>query len=198
MSGSKRPRGLRPDEDALWRKVVENATQIRRAAPLNPISPPKKVAPPKDQVDPLPQFKLGEKATHTDVYHDLAAPLPDRLAKNPVRMDKRAFGRMRRGKLIPEARIDLHGMTLSTAHPALVRFILDSHAMGRRLVLVITGKGRGGDDQSPIPVRPGVLKYQVPEWLRSGVLASAVLQVTEAHVRHGGSGAYYVYLRRGR
>ncbi len=57
-------------------------------------------------------------------------------------MDRKSFGKLKRGKLPPEARIDLHGMTLDQAHPALTRFILDSHAKQRRLVLVITGKGK--------------------------------------------------------
>jgi DNA-nicking Smr family endonuclease len=42
----------------------------------------------------------------------------------------------------------------------------------------------------------GVLRHQVPLWLRQPPLGQAVLQVSEAHLKHGGSGAYYVYLRR--
>ena len=57
-------------------------------------------------------------------------------------MDAKAFARMSRGKLSPEARIDLHGMTLAEAHPELIGFILNAQAQGLRLVLVITGKGK--------------------------------------------------------
>jgi DNA-nicking Smr family endonuclease len=103
---------------------------------------------------------------------------------------------MTRGKLQPEARIDLHGMTLAEAHPELIRFILNAHAQGLRLVLVITGKGKRRDDLGPIPNRIGALRHQVPGWLHLPPLGPSVLQVTEAHQRHGGSGAYYVYLRR--
>ena len=67
-----------------------------------------------------------------------------------------------------------------------------------RHVLVITGKGKRGLDDGPIPQRQGVLRHQVPHWLRLPPLGAAVMQVTEAHLKHGGSGAYYVYLRRGR
>jgi DNA-nicking Smr family endonuclease len=95
-------------------------------------------------------------------------------------------------------KIDLHGMTIAEAHPELVAFILNSHAMGRRLVLVITGKGKDRDDGGPIPTRFGVLRHQVPQWLALPPLAQAILQVTPAHLRHGGHGAYYVYLRRTR
>ena len=103
---------------------------------------------------------------------------------------------MRRGKLAPEARIDLHGMTLAEAHPELIHFILNAQTAGMRLVLVITGKGKRRDDTGPIPQRVGALRHQVPQWLRLPPLGPAVLQITEAHLKHGGSGAYYVYLRK--
>jgi DNA-nicking Smr family endonuclease len=129
---------------------------------------------------------------------NLSSDIADHVARQPVRMDRKSFGKMKRGKLVPEARIDLHGMTLAQAHPALTRFILDSHASQRRLVLVITGKGKTRDDAGPIPVRRGVLRHQVPHWLATPPLAQAVLQISEAHLKHGGGGAYYVYLRRSR
>ena len=54
------------------------------------------------------------------------------------------------------------------------------------------------DEGGPIPVRHGVLRHQVPQWLSMPPLSSAVLQVSQAHISHGGGGAYYVYLRRHR
>jgi len=75
---------------------------------------------------------------------------------------------------------------------------LNAQSAGLRLVLVITGKGRPGADHGPIPRPHGVLRHQVPQWLRLPPLGPAVLQVAEAHLKHGGSGAYYVYLRRQR
>ena len=141
-------------------------------------------------------FRLGERHKGQP-GHDLLPPLSDRLAAAPLRMDAKSFGRMSRGKLTPEARIDLHGMTMAQAHPELIRFVLNAHGQGMRLVLVITGKGKPGSDDGPIPRRPGVLRHQVPHWLHQLPLAPTVLQVAEAHQRHGGAGALYVYLRRG-
>ncbi|NIY96604.1 Smr/MutS family protein, partial [Salipiger sp. HF18] len=80
----------------------------------------------------------------------------------------------------------------------LVRFILMSVTRGLRLVLVITGKGLREDPHDPMPRRRGVLKTQVPQWLRMPGVSHAVLQITEAHGKHGGSGAYYVYLKKRR
>lgn len=112
-------------------------------------------------------------------------------------MDAGAFGKLKRGKLRPEARIDLHGMTVSQAHPALVSFVLGAQAAGKRLVLVITGKGRVSDDLAPMPVRTGRLRHDVPRWLMLPPLGPLVLQIAPAHRRHGGEGALYVYLRAG-
>jgi DNA-nicking Smr family endonuclease len=144
----------------------------------------------------LPEFRIGQAARPVRGAHDLAPSISEQVSHAPVRMDRKAFNRLTRGKLAPEARIDLHGMTLAEAHPALNRFVAAAHADGKRLVLVITGKGRSGEDHGPIPQRPGVLKHQVPQWLGRPPLGAMILQVTEAHLRHGGAGAYYVYLRR--
>ena len=75
---------------------------------------------------------------------------------------------------------------------------LRAQAQGKRLVLVITGKGKNTDTGGPIPTRNGVLRHAVPQWLGMAPLSGLVLQITQAHVRHGGGGAYYVYLRRNR
>ena len=113
-------------------------------------------------------------------------------------MDRKTHLRLKRGKLSPEARLDLHGMTTERAHPRLISFILKAQADGKRLVLVITGKGKPGDDAGPMPRPRGVLKRQVPMWLAMPPLAQAVLQISAANIRHGGDGAFYVYLRRHR
>lgn len=86
-------------------------------------------------------------------------------------------------------------MTLAEAHPALTRFILGSYAAGRRMVLVITGKGKG--DDATWHSSKGVLRRQVPVWLAGPPLGNVVQEILPAHRSHGGSGALYVILRRG-
>lgn len=130
--------------------------------------------------------------------HSLAPSIHDQIRQAPVQMDQKSFGKLKRGKLRPEGKIDLHGMTLERAHPALTGFVMSAHAQGKRLILVVTGKGKMRDEGGPIPVRHGVLRHQVPQWLSMQPLRSVVLQVAQAHVSHGGGGAYYVYLRRHR
>ena len=194
----KKPRNLSREERALWDRVAARTEPLQdRPAPFP--DPPKfePISPLAPEKPPLTNFRVGEKVDHK-ADHDLMAGISQQLRDAPVRMDKKAHGKMTRGKLKPEARIDLHGMTLAQAHPSLISFILSSHAAGHRLVLVITGKGRGTDDGGPIPVRHGRLRHEVPHWLRTLPLGSVVLQVSEAHRRHGGHGALYVYLRRAR
>lgn len=193
----RRPRHLSPEERALWDRVAHRTQPMRPDRPRDdPVpAPPRKPIQPKSE--PLAPFEIGSGAKGGKP-HDILAPIGHRLTKAPVQMDAKSFGRMTKGKLKPEARLDLHGMTMSEAHPELVAFVLGSQALDRRLVLVITGKGKDRDDGGPIPTRHGVLRHQVPQWLALPPLRQAILQVTPAHIRHGGHGAYYVYLRRRR
>jgi DNA-nicking Smr family endonuclease len=192
---TRRPRGLRPDEHELWLRVTATANAIH---PDHPRSVDTTRSKPKRPVFKPKAFQLGEAARPIPKGHDLAPSLEERMAAQPLRMDRRAHQQMTRGKFQPEARIDLHGMTQAQAHPELIRFVLSAHGAGKRLLLVITGKGKAGLDFGPIPQRMGVLRHQVPQWLAQPPLGGIVLQVSPAHQKHGGAGALYIYLRRGR
>jgi len=193
-------RKLRPEEEELWRKATANAERLHPEKPFKPSDFVTSTAAPKKNkrvYDTVPKSIVGHAGIQkTQVY--LSPSISDQVRAAPVQMDRKAFVQMKRGKLRPEAKIDLHGMTLDRAHPALTRFILSAQAQGKRLVLVVTGKGKERDDGGPIPVRFGVLRHQVPQWLSMPPLSSAILQISESHLRHGGGGAYYVYLRKSR
>ena len=104
---------------------------------------------------------------------------------------RRERQQLARGKAEIGGRIDLHGMTQAEAHDALLRFLRRAQAEGAKFVLVITGKGGPGGDR-------GVLRRQVPLWLALPELRACVLGFDVAHVGHGGEGALYVRLRKGR
>ena len=196
-----RRRDLRPEEAELWQAVARTARPMHAGQVYHRATPKPEPAPARDQIAPAPtepglnRFRVGERVGAKPVI-DVQPGTADRLSSAPVLMDAKHHGRMIRGKLVPEARIDLHGLTLAEAHPELIRFILNAQSQGLRLVLVITGKGKRGLDIGPSPQRMGALRHQVPQWLRLAPLGQSVLQVTEAHLKHGGSGAYYIYLRR--
>ncbi len=194
-------RGLTAEDQELWDRVCAKTQRMERsnleAQRLEPDtnlpSPePRNILKAKSVVLGKP---VGKLRTST---HDLAPAIHDRIRQAPVQMDHKSFGKLKRGKLRPEGKIDLHGMTLDRAHPILTGFVMSAHAQGKRLILVVTGKGKQRDEGGPIPVRHGVLRHQVPQWLSMQPMKSVVLQIAQAHVSHGGGGAYYVYLRRHR
>jgi DNA-nicking Smr family endonuclease len=106
--------------------------------------------------------------------------------------------RLRRGLLEPDAKLDLHGMTEAAAYRALSRFLVGAQQRGNRLILVVTGKGNPRKEESASwMLSPhGVLKQMVPRWLKEPELAPMIASTKAAHVRHGGDGALYVYLRK--
>ncbi|MCI4643563.1 MAG: Smr/MutS family protein [Hyphomonadaceae bacterium] len=95
--------------------------------------------------------------------------------------------RVRRGKVEIDARFDLHGLTQAAAEHRLQVFLANQARSGARCVLVITGKGRDGT---------GVLRRNFLHWLSTPGAAQLVSNWAPAHPRHGGGGAFYLFLRR--
>ncbi len=129
-------------------------------------------------------------------------PPPKPSAPRPAHLDRRMSGKVARGRIGIDARIDLHGMTQAAAHRRLVTFLHEAQATGARLVLVITGKGSPDRSEAAFatmyePER-GVLRRAVPQWLNGAELRPFVVGFGEASRRHGGGGALYVQVRRRR
>jgi DNA-nicking Smr family endonuclease len=122
-----------------------------------------------------------------------------RAEKSPplAPLGRRLRRRVARGREPIDHRIDLHGHTQTKAHAALLHFLRGAQADGAKVVLVITGKGTGRGDRDAAAER-GVLKRQVPMWLAQAEFRPFVLGFEDAHIGHGGEGALYVRLRRGR
>lgn len=197
-----RRRELSEEERILWSRVTQAATRLRPGP--DPVPDATRMLHPDPGAPDIPRkADTGRhaKAPGQREAHSPNTPRPETRmpAREPLQMDRRLHARMTRGKLTPEARLDLHGMTLAQAHMALDAFIRAASRRGLRLVLVITGKGRsGGGHDGPIPRRAGALRHEVPHWLRHAPLRPLVLEVHPAHHSHGGAGALYVYLRRQR
>ncbi|MDX2074263.1 MAG: Smr/MutS family protein [Alphaproteobacteria bacterium] len=83
--------------------------------------------------------------------------------------------------------LDLHGLTLEQAHRRLVVFIEAHVKNGSRELLVITGKGKGGE---------GALMHEVPRWLTLSDMKAHISMVSKAKPQQGGEGALIVRLRR--
>jgi DNA-nicking Smr family endonuclease len=169
-------RGLSAQEQKLWSDVTRSVAPLRRqplrADPAPPAAPDK----PKPARASAPSAPPAARPT---------APLEA--------FDRRLKQRLARGTESIDARIDLHGKTQSEAHAALLSFLRKAQGDGAKFVLVITGKGGGArDDWS----ERGVLKRQVPQWLKLPQFRGYVLGFEDAHVGHGGAGALYVRIKR--
>jgi DNA-nicking Smr family endonuclease len=158
-----------PNEDEyIWASYAKGVKRIKKK-PLKE-KPPAKT--PKTS-KPIPRRELAPiKKTHPGVS---------------LAMDRRAERKLRDGDVSIEARLDMHGMTQREAHTALTDFIAKQVKAGTRNLLVITGKGRSGE---------GVLKANFKDWLENLPDAARILAVRPAAIKHGGSGAFYVILRR--
>lgn len=155
------------------RAAAERGGAEAKAAKAKPAP---KAAPPRPAMPPVP----------------LPRPPPPPLAAGAaVDADRRTMLRLKRGRIRPEGRLDLHGMTQEAAHRALAGFIAHARNEGRRCVIVITGTGRGREGA-------GVLREQVPKWLGTPPLREGVIGFAAAQPADGGAGALYVLLRRKR
>ncbi|MBR9862420.1 MAG: DNA mismatch repair protein MutS [Rhodobacteraceae bacterium] len=195
----KKRRNLTDEEKDLWKKVVEQVETIESMPPLitktNSKPTKKKPEPPAPDIQP---FRIGAKAKAKATTRAKPPSFVDRPNQTSPNMDRRNFQRLLKGQLEIDATLDLHGLTADQARMQLQIFVQNANRMGNRLILVITGKGNKHFVDEFNRPRSGVLRTGVPEWLKTGPVSHLVLQVTQAHGKHGGGGAYYVYLRRQR
>jgi DNA-nicking Smr family endonuclease len=192
-------RHLTAEEERVWAAVARSVRPLRAKPTTKPTAKPSaaqlaKAAPPKPQ-SAKPNVTNSNVTKPGGARHLEHAPQPvAQKAKPPSpanALARRERQQLARGKAEIGGRIDLHGMTQAEAHDALQRFLRRAQAEGAKFVLVITGKGGPGGDR-------GVLRRQVPLWLALPELRPCVLGFDIAHVGHGGEGALYVRLRKGR
>jgi DNA-nicking Smr family endonuclease len=138
------------------------------------------------------------KSKPTVAHQPKPRPLPVRPSVPDLSPDDRQFDRdvsraLSRRKLSPEASIDLHGMTLAVAERAVTRFLERVTAQDMRVVLVVTGKGLREEGGRTID---GRIRGEFVGWLNRGDNRDRVRAVRAAHAHHGGTGAFYLLLRR--
>ena len=95
-------------------------------------------------------------------------------------------------------KIDLHGYTLEKANTAINDFVTKSFNENVTKIIVITGKGlRSKNIADPYVSKDlSILKYSVPEFIENNKdLMKMIIEITDAKIEDGGSGAFYVYLR---
>lgn len=113
-------------------------------------------------------------------------------------VDKNTLRRFKREEFAVEAVLDLHGMTENEAYASVDNFIPQSYALGRRCVIIVTGKGLNLHNNDDDFAAHGVLKKLVPMWLNQPRLRGMILVYKHPSARLGGNGALYILLRRNR
>ena len=96
-------------------------------------------------------------------------------------------------------KIDLHGYTIEEANEAIEQFIQKCFEESVTKIIVITGKGlRSKNVENPYLSRDlSILKYSVPEFIESNKdLMKMIIESTDAKIEDGGSGAFYIYLKK--
>ena len=95
--------------------------------------------------------------------------------------------------------IDLHGLSLEEANKTIDAFIHKCFSQKISKIIVITGKGlRSKNDANPyVSKNLSILKYSVPEFIQSNEnLVKMIKKVSDADIEDGGSGAFYIYLKK--
>ena len=95
--------------------------------------------------------------------------------------------------------IDLHGYTLDEANKIIEGFINKAFSENVNKLVVVTGKGLHSENEKDPYVSKdlSILKHSVPEFiLNNESLKKKILQIEEAKIEDGGSGAFYIYLRK--
>lgn len=149
----------------------------------------------REDVKPLPQRRIQTPAIP---HRRQAAWQPPALPMffNPAPQAPLACGdysgldgataqRLRQGRYPIHARLDLHGMTREQAHGAVTQAVQAAYHAGKRCLLVITGKG-------------DVLRESLSSMLNAPDARGCLLAFGHAHALHGGTGAFYLVLKRRR
>ena len=102
-------------------------------------------------------------------------------------------------KKIKILHIDLHGFTLENANKTIKKFIENGYENGVSKIIVVTGKGLHSTvEKDPYVSKDlSILKYSVPEFIHSNnELMSKIVEIQDASIEDGGSGAFYILLKK--
>ena len=115
----------------------------------------------------------------------------EKLPNKDIKIDKKLFFKTRS--------IDLHGYTLEEANKIIENFIIKSFQENINKLIVVTGKGIHSQNQkNPYLSKDlSILKYSVPEFIKKNQkLMKKIIELTDAEIKDGGSGAFYIYLKK--
>ncbi|MFO7740357.1 MAG: Smr/MutS family protein [Desulfatiglandaceae bacterium] len=181
------------------KKPDENQYFLSAMADVEPLNDFKsKITRPPDTsirpAHPAPDDELEAMAHLSDLVSGTAEmdiTFSDEYIEGSVHgFDRKLLERLKKGEFPVQDYVDLHGLTKQEAELRIRDFLLQSHRMGLRCVLVVHGRGLNSENQIP------VLKERLPVWLSRGPVKRIVLAFSTARSYDGGTGAIYVLLRK--
>ena len=175
-------RQLSSDEAQLWAKVMASVKPLRAVT----------------VAAHLPEPRHAERPVTAKIT-PVAEPPRARSVPPPATANTLDGGwdrRIAKGMIIPDSAIDLHGHTLASAHALLDQGLARAIERGDRVLLLVTGKPPRPESERPHA--RGAIRSAVADWLGASRHAGHIAAVRGAHPRHGGQGALYLVLRRGR
>lgn len=179
------------NDDSAWENYKKNVTPLKK----------EKI---KDKVNFLnskpKKYKISVKKENY-IYKDSFEKIKLNFDKNVVRnsvsnlsphniFDKKLYSNLSREKTKFDAKLDLHGLTLDEAECAFTDFVCNNFAKGNRNLLVISGKGLRSKNKNL------TIKNMLLVWAKKSEIKNNILYFSKAALNHGGSGAYYIILRR--
>ncbi len=182
----KEERKISEEEKALWACVVEDIAKSETLVERGLRQSASRIVLEND----LGQNPAGKKKSTSAISRQGTADI-----------DHKTYERFKKGKMPIEARLDLHGLTQDNAHETLLPFIEQAYQYGKRMILIVTGKGTPKGKETSrawYEPEPGILRRMLPVWLEKEPLGQYVLKYTQAQRKDGGDGAFYVLLKRKR
>ncbi len=121
----------------------------------------------------------------------------DFLSKDESLPDKDA--KYTKKEIIKTQEFDLHGYSLEEANSKVESLINESYRKGVRKLVIITGKGlHSENEKNPyVSKNLGILKFSVPDYIKkNSELMGKILNISDAEIEDGGSGAFYIFLKK--
>ena len=107
--------------------------------------------------------------------------------------------KLTKDKQFKSRQLDLHGYSLEDANQKIKYFIISSYEEGVRKLRIVTGKGLHSDNEKNPYVSKdlSILKYSIPEYINNNPsLMKLINSFGEAKIEDGGSGAFYIFLKK--
>lgn len=171
------------DDEKLWSHATRDTTPIKREKLQG--SSPSHTGVSNKKPNEKDKQEANRPAQPKEKHKKIEQP--ERLAGKEI--DSRTAQKLKRGQIPIDATLDLHGMNQPEAHSTLIRFIQNAYNKGQRHILIITGKGKSSE---------GVLRKNVPYWLKDSSIDHLILETRNARREHGGEGALSLLIRRNR